>query len=111
MTLLVDTPVPGWYRRRLIKGGPWVGCVIFYACPMDPESGEPMDRSRYLLCQVNGEWRDPLETWTWCAGSPISEAEYRFLMADAAHAMEFRPTAPRANPRAKIALLECELPF
>ena len=22
MTLLVDTPVPGWYRRRLVKGGP-----------------------------------------------------------------------------------------
>ena len=111
MTLLVDCPIPGFYRRRLVKGGPFVGVRIYQACPLDPESGEPMQRSRPLLCQVNGEWADPYETWIWVAGAKISEAEFNFLMADASHAMEYRPTAPRANPRRKIDLMESELPF
>lgn len=88
-----------------------MGCIIFYGCPLDIETGEPMQRSRPLLCQVAGEWADPYETWSWVAGQRIGEAEYRFLMADAEHAMEHRPSAPRANPRKKIDLLESELPF
>lgn len=107
----VDQPVPGFYRRKLVKNGPYVGVVIFYACPMDPESGEPMQRSRHLLCQVNGDWADPIDQWSWVAGNRVTQAEYNFLLADAAHAMEFRPTAPRANPRQAIDLLESELPF
>jgi hypothetical protein len=107
----VSRPVPGFYRRRLVKGGPAVGVLIFQACPIDPETGEPMQRSRPLLCLVNGEWADPIDEWEWIAGSRISEAEYLFLLADAAHAAEHRPTAPRARPREKINLLESELPF
>lgn len=70
-----------------------------------------MQRSPMLRCWVNGEEMDPYDQWSWVAGSRISEAEYRFLIADAAHAMEFRPTAPRARPREKINLLEAELPW
>lgn len=105
----VSRPVPGWYRRRLVKGGPYVGVVIFHGCPFNEDG--PLDRSRPLLCLVNGEWADPLEQWTWIAGSRISAAEYAYLLADAAHAAEHRPTAPRARPREKINLLEAELPW
>lgn len=107
----VDQPEPGFYRRKLVKGGPFVGVAIFYACPMDPESGEPMQRSRHLLCQVNGEWSDPVDQWSWVAGSRVTQAEYEYLLADAAHAMEFRPAAARANPRRAIDLLDVELPW
>lgn len=89
-----------------------MGCIIFKPCPFHFADGEmTIERSRPLLCLVNGEHVDPVETWTWVAGQRISEAEYLFLLADAAHAMEFRPTAPRANPRKAIDLLESELPF
>lgn len=107
----MDQPVPGWYRRRLTKGGPYVGVVIFIGCPIDPWSGEPMQRSPLLRCWVNGEEENPIEQWTWVAGNRITQAEYDFLMADAAHATEYRPTAPRANPSRKIDLMEAELPF
>lgn len=110
MSELVGTPRPGFYRRKLVKGGPYVGVVIFYACPWNDEC-QPTERSRPLLCMVNGEHADPVQTWEWVAGQKISEDEYNYLMADAAHATEFRPTAPRANPRKKIELLECELPW
>lgn len=108
----VDMPVPGWYRRRLIKGGPMVGVLIFVPCPFFFADGEmTVERSRPLVCLVNGQHENALDQWTWVAGSRISEAEYRYLMADAAHAMEFRPTAPRANPRKKIDLMQSELPY
>jgi hypothetical protein len=107
----VDQPEAGHYQRRLVKGGPQVGVIIYLACPMDPFYGHPLERSRHLLCKVNGEDADAMDQWTWVAGSRISEAEYRYLLADAAHAMEFRPTAPRANPQKKIDWLTVELPF
>lgn len=109
----VDQPQPGYFRRRLAKGAPWVGCIIYYPCPfhVEPDGNVTVERSRPLLCMVNGEHVDPFEVWTWVAGQRISEAEYLFLIADAAHAMEFRPTAPRANPRKPIDLMDVELPW
>ena len=111
MSPRVDQPIPGFYRRKLVKGGPFVGVLIFWGCPLDPYSGEPMQRSPMLRCWVNGEEADPIDQWTWVAGGKITQAEYEFLLADAAHAMEFRPAAPRANPRKTIDLMESELPF
>lgn len=112
MSPRVDIPVPGWYRRKLTRGGPYVGVVLYYSCPFYFENGNmTIDRSRPLLCLVNGEQADPLDQWTWIAGNRISEAEYRYLVADASHAMEFRPAAPLARPRESINLLEAELPW
>lgn len=108
----VDVPIAGWYRRKLTRGGPYVGVVLYYSCPFHFENDNmTVDRSRPLLCLVNGEHADAMDQWTWIAGSRITEAEYSYLMADASHALEFRPSAPRANPRKTIDLMDSELPF
>ena len=113
MSPRVDVQVPGFYKRKLTKGGPYVGVVLFYSCPFFAidDGNVTVERSRPLLCQVNGQWADPIQEWSWIAGSRITAAEFHYLMADADHAMQYRPTAPRANPRRKIDLMESELPF
>ncbi len=112
MSMRVDLPQPGFYKRRLIKGGPFIGVMVWQSCPFHWQDGEmTVDRSRPLLCLVNGEHANAHDQWSWVAGSRVTEAEYRFLMADAAHASEYRPTAPRARPREKIDMLTVELPY
>lgn len=106
-----DHPIAGFYKRRLTKGGPFVGAVIFYPCPFYFENGEmTVERSRPLLCRVNGEWRDVLDQWTWLCGQPISEAEFLYLLALAEHAAAYEPDLPEANPRAKIDRLTVPAP-
>lgn len=103
-------PQPGFYRRRLVRGGPWVGVAIWLAQEIDPETGELVADER-LVATVDGAPADPIAVWTYCAKNPIPEAEYRFLIAAARHAQAYEPEAPRANPRRPIDLMSAALPF
>lgn len=111
MTHRVDRPIPGWYRRRLVKGGPWVGARIWFGPPFDPVTREPLDRSHALRCEVNGEQVDVYDAWTWLAGEPITETEFRYLEALREHAIAHEPDLPAANPRRRIDPLRTPLPF
>ena len=57
-----------------------------------------------LHCLVNGQRRDPYSEWLWLAKEPITEAEYDFLVDDAAHARTHRPDDPKAHPGEPIDL-------
>lgn len=81
--LRVDEPRPGFYRTRLVRGGPWVGVQIFWQWPTDPHTGEQLDRSPSLVALVNGEPRNVDETWVVSAKHPIAEAEYHALRKQA----------------------------
>jgi hypothetical protein len=94
-------PQLGWFKRRLVKGGPWVPARIFLHQEIDEETGE-LVAPEELRCEVNGKERDPVEEWTWLAANPIGEAEYLFLVADAAWLRDHKPTAPEANPSVPI---------
>lgn len=100
----VDRPVPGWYRRRLVKGGPWVPVLIWQRCPLDPETGEPLDRPPVLLCLVDGEEADALDQWTWVAGNRITRADYDLMTRQAAWDRIYDPDAPAARPREAVDL-------
>ena len=72
-----DTPVAGCYRTRFVKGGPPVALRIYYGLPLDPETGEEMDRSPRWLAQINGgRVDDAARFWPQCAADPISFADY-----------------------------------
>jgi len=111
MTLLVGHPEPGTYRTRLIKHGPWVPVRIFRACACTI-GGEILhdwsprcDRYPPIRALVDGqEWWAPLDIWNRCR--PISEAEYRYLVAVAEHARDHDPGAPEAKPRRAVNLGE-----
>ena len=95
--LYVSDPLPGFYRRRLVKGGPWVPARIFY-------SGDGL-----LLCEVNGISADPLDAWTWLAGHPISEDEFRWRTETMKWASG--TNAPEATPSEPIDLMTTPIPF
>lgn len=104
MTIPIDInePQEGHYRRRLVRGGPWVpGCIWWEYGEVDPESGHKM-ADDVLHCLVNGRKRDPYTEWLYLAKEPITEAEYNFMVDDDAHARAHRPDDPKAHPRKPI---------
>ena len=94
----IDEPQEGFYRRRLVRGGPWVpACIWWERGDIDSESGHQMSDDVFR-CVVNGRDCDPDEQWNWIGGNPITEAEYHFMVDDALHAQAHRPDDPKATP-------------
>lgn len=98
---ITTEPRPGFYRRRFARGGVWVPVAIWIAQEIDPLTGE-LSSDEDLVCLVNGEPADPLDVWTYCAGNPIPEAEYRWLEARHKWARAYAPDDPFAAPSRSI---------
>ena len=81
-------PVPGIYKRRLVKDGPWVPAKVWFGPPRDPDTGELLDRAHRLQCLVAGEPVDPWQVWPL---HPVDQAEYDRLL----EAMPDDPRRPR----------------
>jgi len=71
-------PECGWYRTRLVKGGPWVPVRIWCEQEVDPQTGE-LTAPEVLRCEVDGMLRDPARAWTFLR--PITRAEFEALSA------------------------------
>lgn len=74
-------PVAGYYRMKLVRGGPFVGIRIWHGAPREPWTGDIMDRAPCWNAQANGEWIDFERVWPVCTADPIDEATYRELCA------------------------------
>lgn len=72
---IVDQPSPGFFRIRVIRGGPWVGARIF-------------TRFGMLTAEINGNPADPFQVWH--GGEFIDEARYNMMM-DGARIDAYRP--------------------
>ena len=107
----IDRPIPGFYRTKLVKGGPWVPARIWWSVATDPVTGEVLDRSPVLLAEVGGRERDPYEVWPSLVGQPIDEREFYFLTAESGWARQHAPDDPVANPRTPINLRTAPPPF
>jgi hypothetical protein len=59
-------PQCGFYKRRLIKDGPWVPVAIWHT------------DANGLVCKVGDQMQDPIDQWTWVAGNPVSKADAKF---------------------------------
>lgn len=70
-------PEAGWYKRKLVKGGPWVAVCIRVERDIDPETSELIAPER-LVADVDGRRDDPAQHWTYL--TPISRAEYEALL-------------------------------
>jgi hypothetical protein len=97
---IVDQPQPGFFRLRLVRGGPWVCARIYIPCPMDPFTGEPTERPRLICAEINGEDVEAHRVWHF--GEPITASEFEFLLAESRWAHRYSPADPKANPRKKI---------
>jgi hypothetical protein len=113
--VFLNRPVCGFYTMTLVKKGPLVPVEIRDVSERDYELGRPesdylMEDQRWIAV-INGEEKAVEHAWPWCSKSPITEAEYRYLLADARHAADWRPDDPKANPRKAIDLLTSPIPF
>lgn len=102
MSPRVDQPVAGFYRRRLVKNGPWVAVLIVHGRPRDPVTGEELDRSPRWQAWLDGKEVDVFQVWPECSGAPIDKAEYLHLRNVSDWAREHAPYAPEAQPRQSI---------
>lgn len=71
-------PHCGWYKRKLVKGGPWVPVRIYLDRKIDPLTGE-LTEDEVMRIEVEGIEADDVEDqWTYL--TPISKAEFDHLM-------------------------------
>lgn len=67
-----DEPQCGFYKRRMVRGGPFVPVEIWLEQQIDPETGELVADER-LRALVNGENRDPVNVWPYCRAISVEE--------------------------------------
>jgi hypothetical protein len=70
-------PECGWYRTRLVKGGPWCAVEIRVEREICPDTGELLGPER-LIAICDGMRRDPARMWTFI--TPITRAEHDALI-------------------------------
>ena len=105
-----ETPVPGCYEVRLVRGGPPVALRIWLGPPLDPATGaEVPERGVRWQCQLNGNELVPIEDW-WpgCARRPINRAEHDRI---ARASLTMDRAAIFYDPRRRINRLTAPPPF
>lgn len=106
-----DQPIAGFYRMRLRSGAAYCGIRIWHGAPLDPVTGEELDRSHRWQAQVNGAAIELERVWPKCAASPIDADEYRHLCAVQDWARDHAPTSPLANPHRRADPLSSPILF
>lgn len=100
--ITANDPIPGHYKRRLVKGGPMVPARI-YVIDGDRDQDGELDSDQTLACEVWDERgpvrQDPFDQWSYLAGNPITEAEFKsmtavFRWAAGTSAPEGKPSEP-----------------
>jgi hypothetical protein len=104
-----DVPQCGFFKRRMVRGGIYVPCKIWIVQDIGPD-GELLDDVT-MLAEVNGDPADPEDIWSYVAGEPISEAEFKYLTARGEWAVRYAPNDPAANPRERIDALTSPIHF
>ena len=92
-------PQCGWFKLRLVKGGPFVPARIWMFQPI--EDGELVGDETFQ-CEVNGKFADAEDQWHWLCQNPITKAEFDYLTASLAWAADHAPDEPMANVRQPI---------
>lgn len=106
-----DKPIAGFYRMRLRSGGVFVGIRIWYGQPLDPVTGEEMDRSLRWQALANGKPIPLDQVWPRCADDRVSETEYAYLTSLQGWAEQHAPESAFADPTKKIDLLSPQTPL
>lgn len=100
----------GWYRMRLVKGGPFVPALIYKPCPFviphpdtDPEEWCTETDSNWRLKAMIG--LNPIDVdRVVFGGKRVTREEYLYRMDVRHWAMTHAPEAPEAHPKTPIDL-------
>ena len=109
---------PRFFAVQLAKGAVRTPLKVWYGHPQDPDTGEtlterpamwrgildgepcdmyPRNGGGFILEFGNGPSVEPI-----IVGDLIDEDEYEYLTQRNAHAREYEPAAPEANPRKPV---------
>lgn len=106
-----DRPAEGFYRFRLRSGGMLVGVRIWWGPPLDPVTGEELDRSHRWNAAINGRPVDLGRVWPACGREPSTAEEYAFLSAQQTWGERHAPDAPQADPTRRVDALSSPILF
>ncbi len=96
-------PHCGWYKRKLVRGGVFVPARIWMYQSICADTGELLS-DETMQAELNGAHADPHDLWSWVAGNPICEQEFRYLTARIMHAAMYEPADAFAAPSRPIDL-------
>lgn len=108
----VSTPTAGFFKLKLSKDTVLRAVEVFYGAPIDPVTGEEMDRSwRWQARLDDGALVDFDRVWPACARDPITEAEFRRCCARVEWARQHAPQSAYAERGVKIDPLSTQSPL
>jgi hypothetical protein len=107
----VSRPAEGFYRYKPRTGAVYGGVRIWFGPPLDPVTGEELDRSWRWQSSFNGEFIDLDFVWPVVAGSPITEEEYRRYCARQTWARQHAPDSAYAERGRRVDLLSRSNPM
>lgn len=99
---LLNSPEPGYYRRRMVRGGPLIPVRIYYSNPEIDGAGKLKEDETLLALVGLDTPANAFDLWTYVAGNPISEDEYNFLIAQLKHKQQHEPNDPLNTPQAPV---------
>lgn len=70
-------PQCGWFKRKAVRGGPWLPVRVWLDQPIDPETGE-LAGDETIRAACLGREVDPYRLWL--SLRPISRAEYEDIV-------------------------------
>ncbi len=106
----VSKPEAGFFRHKLRGGAVSVGVRIYHGPPLDPVTGEVLDRSWRWQADVNGRFFSDFDrVWPGCTKAPISEQEYTYLSSLQEWGEQHSPSSPEANPHKAVNWLTAPL--
>lgn len=70
-------PEAGFFKTRLVRGGPWVAVEIKIKREINVDTGE-LESPERLIAHLDGMTRDPAPIWTHL--TPISRDEFRAII-------------------------------
>lgn len=87
---------PGFFKRKLVRGGPEVPCQLFTIEDRDEDTGELLSDVQYMA-NIDGVPCDALSPpgWPW---TKISESDWQHMTDLAAHCRTYEPDSVYANP-------------
>lgn len=68
----------GWFRCRMVRGGPWVPAKIWLHREIDPVTQE-LTADEEFRALLGDEFSSPLYVWGRANGHPISREQYNAL--------------------------------
>ena len=100
-------PQAGYYKCRLVRGGPWLPAVIWWHTAERGAAGELLGDEGWR-CEIDGDARDPYKAWMSVAGRNIAKVEFLRLTKLRAWADKHARNDPYGKPGQAVDLNDAE---